>query len=455
MNRTTFSKSLVALFTSLALFACGGGGSGGSGIGTGSDVVSIGAVESLGSIWVNGVRYHTGSSSVTFDDSPGSESDIKAGQSVVVNGSVNSDGISGTATSVAVVSEVKGPVTANNYNADKTLTVLGQTVQITDLTNIDNSIPNIATVSGDVEVHGHVRGDGLIEATYIEAKALIEYKVIGFARNIGPTTFTIGALTIDTATAPALIEGLSDGALVEAKGNPPLNGSGQLVATKVEGVATSSQNIAKIEIEGFVTVFNSSASFTVGNIPVTTSGSTRFVGGLPDEILLGSKLEVEGSLSGGVLAATKVSFRYNVKIEGDIASYNGSVMTITGLAGITINVDSLTEIDGTPAAGEQVRLRGFKTGNGVMTATRLEDRGSPGDRLILEGPVESFVANTSMTIMGVLVNTTTIPNNEFYDENDNVIGEAVFYSSIRENSIVKVRDDAPYGAWEQTEIEYR
>lgn len=453
MIKKAISQMVVLIIASLFIISCGGGGGSGYSGDPDTDVVSIGAVEKLGSVYVNGVRYDTSTSNITVDDNPGSESDLRAGQTVVVNGTINNDGVNGVAQTVAVRSVVKGSVSANNFATSRSLTVLGQTVQITDLTIVDNSISDIlALLNTDVEIHGHVRGQGVIEATYIEAKALLEYKIIGVATNITASSFMIGSQSINYTNE--ITSGLSDGALVEVKGATTLDG-GNLVASKVEAIGLSQTNLPKIEIEGFVTSLNSPSSFTLGNQPVTTDNSTRFEGGLADEITVASKLEVEGRLVDGVLQASKVSFRYNIKIEGDIASYTEGVMSITGLPGISIVVDALTEIDGTTTDGRHVRLRGYKSRAGDVNAIRVVDRGNADPRLILQGPVEAISAGSNLTTMGIVIDTGSVT--QFRDVDDTSVSAATFYSLIDLNSIVKVRDDNSTGgvAWDNAEIEYR
>jgi len=417
---------------------------------------------------VNGVHYVTSSATIKIDDNPSDEDQLKVGQVVVVGGSIDDNGVDGTASSVTVESVVKGPVDAMYNATTRELGVLGQTVQVTDLTIIDDSLAGgLAGLSNgdEVKVHGHVRGDGLIEATLIEDSnvALTEYKVIGFAQSITATNFSIGNLDIDYTNADVsdLSGGMpSAGQLVEVKLDV-----NTLVATKVEptGVSSSNNSVSYVEIEGFVTAYTSAASFTVGNIPVTTSASTIYEGGLPEDIALGSKLEVDGQLTDGTLAATKVQFRYNVKIEGNVASItsnNGTTsLTIVGLDGVTVKVDGLTEVidDTLPIADNEVRLRGYKTGSSSVNATRIEDRGNSGDptpRTILQAPVDIEVTGTSFTLLGVTV-TTTGGGFEFRDVDDTLLSSDAFYNLVDVGTLVKARGDYNGSSieWDQAELE--
>ncbi len=63
------------------------------------------------------------------------------------------------------------------------------------------------------------------------------------------------------------------------------------------------------QIQGFVTAMTSPSQFTVGVQPVQATASTVFEGGVAGDIALGKKLQVDGALAGGMLTATKISFR--------------------------------------------------------------------------------------------------------------------------------------------------
>ncbi|MEW8155838.1 MAG: DUF5666 domain-containing protein, partial [Candidatus Thiodiazotropha endolucinida] len=82
----------------LTLSACGGGG-GGSASEDGTTITARGVITGFGSIYVNGVRYHTNSTRFTVDDNPGTESDLKLGMVVTVTATLNDDN-TGNASSI-------------------------------------------------------------------------------------------------------------------------------------------------------------------------------------------------------------------------------------------------------------------------------------------------------------------------------------------------------------------
>lgn len=462
---------IIGVFAAIVLTisACGGGGGGGANIvaggGTGGTGVSFGTVTGFGSIFVNGVEFSTNGATIKRDDVSISETDLRKGMTVEVGGSFASS-TSGAATTVAVKEVVSGPVESKTGTASAgTLVVLGQTVHMDDTTLIDNNIPDFTaiTVGMLLEVHGQRRADGSIAATFIEKKtAPVVFAVRGkvSAHNAAAQTFSVGALTVNYSGAiindmPAPTGSNWINLFVEVKGticagNPVC---GTLTATQVKPGGLGVADAAKAEIEGFVTALVSTSDFTVNSQRVLTTSSTTYSGGLQSEIVQGVKLEVEGSLAGGVLTATKVKFEESVKLESN-ASVSGSTITLEGLPGITVTANAFTEFKNTaaiasslaPLNGRNVRIRGRASGATSVIATEIEDRGvsNPNGDVILQGAVvKSDVTNPTVKILGVMVDTSLLnPNTGFMD--DSPISSAAFFSALTPNGgLVKAKGRLP------------
>lgn len=70
-------------------------------------------------------------------------------------------------------------------------------------------------------------------------------------------------------------------------------------------------DVPRAEIEGVVTAVNPPSQFTLGNQLVDASSAIYEQPGVGfGNIAVGTRLEVEGSLSGGTLTATKISFEH-------------------------------------------------------------------------------------------------------------------------------------------------
>ena len=107
------------------LIGCSGGESG-TGI-QANNQTSVGEITGFGSIYVNGVRYNTDGATIYIDGNQASEDSLAVGMVVTIEGSVNSDGLNGTALTVATRTEVEGLVLQNDIAVSGTLNVMGQT----------------------------------------------------------------------------------------------------------------------------------------------------------------------------------------------------------------------------------------------------------------------------------------------------------------------------------------
>ena len=133
-HRMTRLTALIAVCAGIVgLFAgCGGDMTAGiQGSGRTGGVAAVGPITGFGSIFVDGVEYSTSGAQISVDDQAGTESQLRVGQVVTVKGTVNADGITGTAATVSFASDLRGPVAQVDANAG-TFVVLGQTVRVTD-----------------------------------------------------------------------------------------------------------------------------------------------------------------------------------------------------------------------------------------------------------------------------------------------------------------------------------
>jgi hypothetical protein len=195
------------------------------------------------------------------------------------------------------------------------------------------------------------------------------------------------------------------------------------------------------------------------------TASTVFSGGLLADISVGTKLEAEGPISAGVLTAAKVSLRDNVRVEADVAGIDvvGKTLSLAGLPGVTVTVNSLTSFKGGAtsiaalAAPNHLRTRGRLGAGNTIVATELEQRSTTsGSRVIVQAPVNAMSGTNNVTLLGSIVVTTSgVPESEFKNISDAPLGRAAFYAAIKVGSLVKARADLIGSAlvWNQIEIE--
>ncbi|MDH3305028.1 MAG: DUF5666 domain-containing protein [Gammaproteobacteria bacterium] len=462
---------LIILGIILAFSAgCGGSGSGSTAVvnpppppvgGIGRTGIAMGPISTFGSVVVNGVRYDTNSAVFTVNGLSGSQDDLSVGQVVTISGTIDDNGIDGAADEVIFDDNVKGPVQSIDLGLSQ-IVVLGQTVLINPETSFDDSI-SPASIDGldiddIVEVSGLVDAVGRITATRIELKpAGTEFEVLGVvsAHNMTSSLFNINDLVVDYsgATLDNDFPGgqISNGDFVEAKGTSLVGGT--LIAREVDlkNALPNLEDGVHVEIQGFITRFVSSTDFDVTGLPVTTTASTVYEGGVVGDLGLNIKVEVEGDVnSGGVLVATKVDIRRAkaVRATANVDSVNAGANSLVML-GITVNVDTLTRLEDKSSAdvrpltladinaGDYVEVRGgeFPSGSGAILATILE-RDDADTAAILQGFVET-ISNPSFAILGVTIQTGggTI----FRDENDTVISSVEFFSRLAPNALVKAK----------------
>lgn len=208
----------------LTLSACGGGStdSGGgqdtAGIG-GSGFVSSGTITGFGSVIVNGVRFNTDSAKFNIEGVKGAETDLGLGMIVQVQGTINSDGTTGTATAVYFDDELQGPITEitafDAASKTRSFKLLGTTVIIDNNTTFDTDegVPtgttfNLKDIKNDnnVEISGLFNADGALIATRVELKditfdtaSIVEIE--GKVSELTATGFKIGNINIDNSNA--------------------------------------------------------------------------------------------------------------------------------------------------------------------------------------------------------------------------------------------------------------
>jgi hypothetical protein len=375
---------------------------------------------------------------------------------VRVEGRIESDGVTGSATRIIFDDEVEGPVQAIDL-AGSSLVVLGRQIAVSARTSFDDSISPRSldglTVGDRVEVSGSVATDGTVAATRIELKAAsgdfeVKGTVTGLDTNL--KSFTLGLQVVSYATAQ--LSGFAGGQpvsgdRVEVFGS--LDGSGVLVAARVEKESGGTAGNADEQgnYEGLITSFVSATDFAVAGQRVTTTASTTYEGGNAANLAADVAVEVEGRFNAqGVVVATKVQFRRDSDTEfsGRIDSVNAAGNSLV-VFGVTVRVNSLTRFEDHSAAdverfslanlavGDYVEIDAYNDGSGLL-ATKIERDDAEGE-VQVEGVAQN-VAAPDLTVAGVAV--TTDGATEFRDESSVTISSAAFFAAAPGRA-VKVR----------------
>jgi hypothetical protein len=452
MGKKIFRMVALAAIVLAGLQGCGGGGGDQvAGGGIGGSGVTVGSVSEFGSVFVNGIEFDTSDAVVVVDGAErgtGNQAvldNLAVGKLVRVEGP-SEDGGTGTAQRLVYNEDIIGPVTdVVEVDANtRRLVVLGQTVVVDAQTNFAGTTLNEVAVGHFVEVSGFVDEQGAVFATYFRkiADAMppgAEVQVRGFAAGVNPglRSFFISLLEIDYATADvsALAEGAPvNGEYVEVKGL--LNEQGGLAATSVAPEDILGVDDAdNIEITGIVTDFVSPSEFAVGGIPVATDGATTYKGILQEDIGPGSKLKVKGSLIDRVILADSIESAALIKLDSNVRSLtiaepDSAVLKLEGLEAIDVNLNELTKILGASGIGgieigNRVKIFGRSFSSGAVTADKLIVKSNPSNRVSIKSAVEE-IDNDVLVVLGVQINTASIPSEGFSLDGGGPIRRAEF-----------------------------
>ena len=464
----------------------GGGGSFSAGGIGGTGAVATGTITGFGSVFVNGVEFETtGSSFDVDDDSAATEADLALGMVVTIVGTINNDGVTGTANSIQYDDEVEGPVSSDPLeNADMTT----KTFKVFDFTVVVNK--NATVFAGTsyegllrndiVEVSGFYNENGSLVATRLEKQGTLslgvsEVELKGTITGFNDSdTFTLDGITVtfDGTTDLSDVPGgvIEDGQFVEVKGT--LVTTTAINATRIEledeGIEDSSDTVS---LEGFVSDFVNTGNFRVSGQRVNAAAAGFSSAGLADSITSGDKVEVEGSVEAGVLQATRVEQRGgDVRISAVVFSRNtsaGSVSltVVSGQPVLTVNTDSRTQLEDSRFevepfgladinAGDFLEIEGYIDGGGNIVASQLQ-RDEPG-RIELRGPVDVPPAagddlSGSVSILGITIRTDE--STDFEDQFDSDISGSLFFIQVSDQDLVEYRDEQADGIAEEVEFQ--
>jgi hypothetical protein len=453
MKRTVFAALTLLIAASITACGGGGGGIGGSGGGGGGGLILAGAVSqgvltAKGSVFVNGIEFSTAGATVKVNGVTATEADLKVGMVVTVHGTSDDVTRKGTATQVEARDALEGTIQSLDA-ANKTITVMGQTVRIEDNVtrlNDDDAVKVFTAanfqVGNFVNVNAFPDDQGGLRATRVAKTAPGEFSAKGFVVSIGTGSFGLGLTPGGTATATVtgtLPTGAVVGSFVEVKAAAAPAGS-TITATSVTLEDKLGAAGEKAEVEGIATSGDVN-SFVLNGKQVVTSTTTIFEAGLRSDFAVGSRVAAEGPLdANGTIAATKVTFRSNIKIEADLTAFTaGSSLTLLG--GKTVTINQFTRTDGTPAVGSHVEVRAMPDRDGNLIATRIVVKNAD-TRAFLQGPVTAVNATAgTMTILGVSITTTGAGFRISTDQpTTQVTAAATFFAQVSPNvTVVKVR----------------
>lgn len=402
----------------LTLLGCGGGDSGIAGVGTGgTGSFSSGPIRGFGSILVGDVHYEEVGATVVGDGGGASNAAaLRLGVVVEVQGFDIETAADGKrradAASIAVRSEIEGPISAVDL-ANRSFTVLGQEIHVTPGTVFDDDLPDgLAGLSvGDlVEVYGLLQADGHYTATRIddEDDDADHYKLRGriSGLDVEGSSFRIGTTVVSYAGLGGSVPVLENGQYVRVELlKTPDAGTGAWRASRLDvfnaGINPPQTSGLKVEIEGYITRFDSATRFAVSGIEVDAS-KVRW---LPAGLAQGMRVEVEGVLVDGILHASEVELDDDddeFEIEGSISHVDPVAQTLQ-ILGITVDYSGARFKHGSAddlAPGVRIEVEGRLAADGrTLLASEIEFDDDD-DEFEIEGRIDSVSPGNQTFVLG-------------------------------------------------------
>ena len=464
-----YQKALLpALISSIVLLsACGGSSDSTT---TANKTLTTGVITGFGSVYVNGCKYETDSSSIDADDVAASgnagQANLDIGMMVTVTGSTSTaaDGsCTGTADKIIYDNDVQGPIAAGSLQetidpatgtrSSVSVTILGQDV-IMNLDTVFKTESDFESDSGTayglddvaegdvLEVSGMMDDTGAIIATRVELQdqddgdESDDYELKGMVANLDTTamTFEVNGMPVsyddttkfDDMTGADLVDGL----YVEVKGDLSTDGT-TLMAYKIEAEDNGMEKGESYdsELEGVVSNYDpDSMTFTLQGITVDASSPNLEL--KPSSLVLGDglRVEVEGELvvaedGTTTLVADEIKQKGNkIEIQAPISAIDSDTDPSADLVTLSVFGEEITvrvnadwteiENDIDPAAmyavDDFVEIEAMDDGSGVINAIELKVK-SP-DSVEMEGPVESYdMTAMTVTLFGVSFDITDVP----------------------------------------------
>ena len=459
----------------------GAGGGGGA---------AVGPVTGFGSVKIGGAVFSTDNATIA-DDQGRSIDNVIEGMVLTVRGTLDQDFKAGSAATVAIEREVRGPVDDDGVALDNnTIRVLGQAVLVNPATvmvrsgggefglgDLKTDVDNNA-LHPELEVHGWRDGQGLLHAAYIgrgrdnvvaDETVWIRGTVGGFDALM--RTFLIGEQKVDFTGLPAAgrvnwpLTGLADGMIVDVRGRLDAVGGGGILRTdrtgdRIEGITVSlGKSGDRVTLDGYV------LSGTVSSFGLSAPGGSITVNGgagaTGDVFAVRKRVRVKGAVSGSAgttVQSTSIAVLSpnEVLLEGSPSAISPSGGTLT-LLGKTVEVDDFTLFrDGTGTVRKDfglsslstlhtVRVVGFFDGTvspGKIVATKLERLSmAPASTVTAQGALSAsaFPTYTILDLPGIVVSTGLKPNTDYFLKGGVPTDAATFFQDISIGTVVRVK----------------
>jgi hypothetical protein len=181
------------------------------------------------------------------------------------------------------------------------------------------------------------------------------------------------------------------------------------------------------------------------------------------------KVEAEGTLdANGNIAATKVSFRDSLRLQGAVTPASVVKIEASNTTGtfkmfdgaITVHVSDATRFDDaldlSVLTTQSVEVRGYPSASGTtdIVATRIKLASSSGghpDRVFIQGPVTA--TNATAKTIAILGLTIDVSAAQLKGRDETTIVAGDFFSNVSVGTVVKARGTFSSGTLKADEVE--
>jgi len=449
---------------------------------------SSGVITGFGSVIVNGQEFatdmHTQVLDGDNDDAASSTGSLQVGMTVDV------DATGSMADRLRFTSAVKGEVDAVDA-MNSTLTVLGQTVQVTSGTSFAGSKSSGSTTTAITQLSNISVGDYVVVFGFLECPTsgcsagtndivgtlvyepmtASNYRVQGYVTNYSASagSFMINGLTVDMTTTGAMPTACStmncvfaNGDFVSVRSSTAPSGTFSTSASTLTLAATDVRLRSQVSsfaagstvtIEGPVTQLGASG-FVVRGISVDASGVASMLAGLANNQIV----EVTGTISAsGSLVATAITVEKHATftLMGALAATPTTTLSVLGqtfsVTSDTRFVDwahgmrpfNSTNFATILMAGDQLVVSGYPS-SGANVATRVERIPTPATPTAAVEAVVSADSPSSDTLTAAGITVTLSSTTQlFYQGANTTPSLAGFFAAITPNTTVAVAIGAP------------
>ena len=258
-----------------------------------STIIKTGVISGFGSIYLDGQRYLTDSSSISVNGLLGQDiSDLKVGMKISVAVNESEDGSTPEAMEVNYENDIEGVITAIDRN-NRQLLLAGTVIIYNDVTHLINVSEVSLSVGDRIEVSGYLDANSTFVATYIELDDYFDNDSFEYTTGLVSAhdplnhTFQLNSLIVDYSGAT--IEGqIADNLTIKVSGNIL---DTLLIAHEVESVQRNyhgvfdEDSIAHYEVEGIVSAYDSVAnSLTINGLSHGLATNLQIIGGTTIEV---------------------------------------------------------------------------------------------------------------------------------------------------------------------------